>query len=248
MTKFACFRLKVMHHQYLSRLSQPLREFVAHVEEQAGIAIDVIQELRLNKGGPFGVGNLEIEIQAQRVQLFAPTNGYFPDGAVRHEVLHVQRFHLDGVPKLALADAVDWDKSFSDALGQIDNAIEHMVIVPIELELHPERRAHWEAVMANVCSNLHTVPDVERSLAVCLHWPFMSRVFPDSQNFQLLRDYASEFDLSDVATSFSEQFLASSKEDQVGMLFEKFSDILPRERASLEYVNSATGTKQSPIP
>lgn len=237
-----------MHYEFLSRLSQPLREFVAHVEEQAGIAIDVIQELRLNDGGPFGIGNLEIEIQAQRVQLFAPINGYFPDGAVRHEVLHVQRFHLDGVPKLALADAVDWDKPFSDALGQIDNAIEHIAIVPIELEHHPERRAHWEAVMTNVCSNLHTVPDAERCLAVCLHWAFMSQVFPDSHNFQLLRDYAFEFDLSDVSTQFSEQFLASNKEEQVGILFSKFSDILPRGRAALEYINSATGSKQLPIP
>jgi hypothetical protein len=237
-----------MHHEFLYRLSQPLREFVGHVEGQAGIVIYVTQQLRLNNGGPFGVGNLEIEIQAQRVQLFAPTNGYFPDGAVRHEVLHVQRFHLDGVPKLVLADAVEWDKPFSYALGQIDNAIEHIAIVPIELEHHPERRVHWEAVMTNVCSNLHTVPDVERCLAVCLHWPFMSRVFPDSHNFQLLRNYASEFDLVEDATKFSEQFLASSKEEQVSILFSKFSDILPRERAALEYINSVTGTKQLPVP
>jgi hypothetical protein len=54
--------------------------------------------------------------------------------------------------------------------------------------------------------------------------------------------------LSDVATQFSEQFLASNKEEQVGILFSKFSDILPRNRAALEYINSATGTNQFPIP
>jgi hypothetical protein len=237
-----------MQQEYLLRLSEPVRNFVLEVEDAGGIKIHVLQDARLNNGGPSGSGNLEIIIEAQRVNLFAPTNGYFPDGAVRHEVLHVQRFHLDGVPKLALADAVDWDKPFSDALGQIDNAIEHIAIVPIEQEHHPERRTHWEAVMKNVCSNLHTVPDAERCLAVCLHWAFMSQVFPDTLNFQMLRDYASEFDLVDVATSFSEQFLASSKEDQVGMLFAKFSDILPRERAAIEYVNSVTGAKQFPIP
>jgi hypothetical protein len=237
-----------MQQEYLLRLSAPVRDFVFEVEDGLGIKIQVIQDARLNNGGPSGAGNLEIIIEAQRVHLIAPTNGYFPDGAVRHEVLHVQRFHLEDVPKLALADEVDWDKPFSDALGQIDNAIEHIAIVPIELKHHPERRAHWEAVMTNVCSNLHAVPDAERCLAVCLHWSFMSRVFPDSHNFQLLRDYAFEFDLSDVATQFSEQFLASNKEEQVGILFSKFSDILPRERAALEYVNSATGSKQLPIP
>jgi hypothetical protein len=237
-----------MQHEFLFRLSETVRNFVLEIEDAAGIKIHVVQDTRLNNGGPGGSGNLEIIIEAQRVHLFAPTNGYFPEGAVRHEVLHVQRFHLDGVPKLALADAVDWDKPFSDALGQIDNAIEHIAIVPIELEHHPERRAHWEAVMTNVCVNLHTVPDDERCLAVCLHWSFMSQVFPDSQNFQLLRDYASEFDLIEVATKFSEQFLASSKEEQVGIVFSKFSDILPRERAAIEYVNSVTGAKQLPIP
>lgn len=199
-----------MQIEHLALLSESVKEFVLEVEVTAGIKIQIIQDARLNNGGPTGGGNLEVVINVQRVEIFAPTNGYFPDGAVRHEVLHVKRFHLDGVPKLVLSDEVDWDKPFSDALGQIDNAIEHIDIVPIELGLHPERRTHWEAVMTNVCANLHTVPDVERRLAVCLHWTFLTHVLPDSPNFQLLESYARECGLVEIATIFSEQFLASS--------------------------------------
>lgn len=236
-----------MQTEYLALLSESVKEFVLEVEDAAGIQIQVIQDARLNSGGPTGGGNLEVVINAQRVEIFAPTNGYFPDGAVRHEVLHVKRFHLDRVPKLALSDEVDWDKSFSDALGAIDNAIEHIDIVPIELELHPERRRHWEAVMTNVCANLHTVPIAERRLAVCLHWSFMTHVLPDSPNFEPLKSYASEYGLSEIATNFSQQFLAASKEEKAGMLFAEFVDILPRHRAALEYINSATGTTQFSI-
>jgi hypothetical protein len=236
-----------MQQEYLFRLSEPVRDFVLKVESAAGINIQVMQDEKLNSGGPAGVGNLEIIIEARKVHLFIPTNGYFPDGAVRHEVLHVEQFHVRGVPKIVLADTVDWNKSFSDALGQIDNAIEHIVIVPIELRHHPERWAHWEAVMSNVCTNLHTVPDAERCLAVCLHWSFMSQVLPDSPNFEILRNYADIYDLIEVAESFSKQFLALSKEKKVSMLFSKFSDLLPLEHAALEYINSVTGAKQFQI-
>jgi len=237
-----------MQIEYLALLSESVKDFVLEVEEAAGINIQVVPDARLNNGGPTGGGNLEVEINAQRVLLFAPTNGYFPDGAVRHEVLHVERFHIGGVPKIVLAEAVDWDKPFSNALGLIDNAIEHIDIVPIELVHHPERRAHWEAVMTNVCTNLHTAPDEERRLAVCLHWSFMTHVLPESPNFDLLKSYANEFGLSEVATNFSQQFLAASKEEKAGMLFTEFPDILQRHRAALEYINSATGTNQFSIP
>ena len=237
-----------MQIEYLALLSESVKNFVLEVEALAGIGIQVVQEKKLNNGGPTGGGNLEVVINAQRVQIFAPTNGYFPDGAVRHEVLHVKRFHVDGVPKLALSDEVDWDKSFSDALVAIDNAIEHIVIVPVELEFHPERRVHWETVMANVAANVHTAPEAERCLAVCLHWAFMRQVLPESPNFQALRNFAHEYGLEEEAEDFSDQFLSSSKEEMISLLFSKFSNILPRNRVALEYINSVTGTQQFSIP
>lgn len=90
-----------MQPEYLARLSGPVQEFIREVEGKALMDIEVILDSKLNNGGPMGGGSLEIDITARRVLLFAPSNGYFPDGAVRHEVLHVQRFHVDGVPKLA---------------------------------------------------------------------------------------------------------------------------------------------------
>ena len=239
-----------MRSEYLARLSEPVQQFILEVENAAGVDIEVILDLKQNEGGTDGKGYLAAEINAQSIPLFAPTNGYFPDGAVRHEALHVRRFHVEKVPKLALANSEQWDEGFSRALVHIDNAIEHVVIVPIELEFHPERRSHWEAVMRNVCLGLPSVPEDERHLAVCLHWTFLRNVLPNSPSIEIARNFAKKHALLEIAEQFSDRFMSLSarKEELVRLLFNTFPEILPKQRAALEYINRTTGTHQKPIP
>ena len=238
-----------MQPEFLARLSEPVQQFIRDVERDAGIEIIVCLDPRQNDGGTTGQGKLAVVINAQRVLLFAPTNGYFPDGGVRHEALHVQRFHVQGVPKLCLADSEDWDKGFSDALGGLDNAIEHVVIVPVELQFHPDRRDHWEAVMHAVCLGLPEVPEFERGLAVCLHWTFLQHALPGSPSLEVARRFAQEHGLLQMAEEFANRFIAvaHSKEEVVRLIFDTFPDI-PKSRAALEYINCMTGTVQRPIP
>jgi hypothetical protein len=238
-----------MQSEYLARLSEPVQQFILEVEKGAGVDIKVIPDSKQNEGGTSGQGKLAVGIKAQSVQLFAPTNGYFPEGAVRHEVLHVQRFHVEGVPKLVLADNEEWDKGFSDNLCALDNAIEHIVIVPVELQFHPERREHWEVVMRDVCLGLPDVPEGERRLAVCLHWTFLKHVLPNSPQVEVARHFAKRYELLEMADHFADRFIsvAGSKEELVRLLFLTFPEI-PRNRAALEYINSLTGTCQRPIP
>lgn len=238
-----------MHPKYLTRLSEPVQQFILEVEGGAGVDIKVFLDPNLNEGGTTGQGELAVVIKARSVQLFAPTNGYFPDGAVRHEVLHVQRFLVEGVPKLTLADSEKWDKGYSDALGGLDNAIEHVAIVPVELQFHPERRKHWEAVMRNVCLALPDVPEGERRLAVCLHWTFLRHALPDSPSIEIARHFAKRHALLEMADHFADRFMSevASKEELVRLLFLTFPEI-PKNRAALEYINRMTGTRQKPIP
>ncbi len=237
-----------MQPEYLARLSEPVQQFILEVEEGVGVDIKVILDPNQNEGGTTSQGKLAVNIKAQSVQLFAPTNGYFPEGAVRHEVLHVQRFHVEGVPKLALADNEEWDKGFSDALGALDNAIEHIVIVPVELQFHPERSEHWEVVMRDVCLGLPDVPEGERRLAVCIHWTFLKHVLPNSPQVEVARHFAKKYELLEMADHFADRFIsaAGSKEELVRLLFLTFPEI-QRSRAALEYINCMTGTSQRPI-
>ncbi|MCW5643990.1 MAG: hypothetical protein KIT63_17965 [Rhodoferax sp.] len=188
-------------------------------------------------------------IEERRNFIFAPTNGYFPDGAVRHELLHVKRFHIDGVPKLTAAVAARGRGGISpDAMGHLDNAIEHIVIVPWELRLHPERREHWVAVLHGVCSALPDVPREELNLALCMHWTFLRHVLPESQPAETARRFAVEHGLLEMADRFAGRFLAAdSKEAAVQLLFATFPEV-NKELAALEYISSRAGTVQRPIP
>jgi|GEM_PF-2925536 len=237
-----------MQTEYLGLLSESVQQFILEVEKSAGVDINVVPDINLNEGGPNGKGNLSIIIKDRTIQLFAPTNGYFPNGAVRHEVLHVHRFHVEGVPKLA-ADNENWDKVFSDRLVGLDNVVEHLAIVPVELQFHPERLTHWEALMRNVCLELPNIPEGDRSLAVCLHWTFLRHVLPNSPSVEIMRNFARDHELLEMAVDFADQFIAAaaSKEELVRLIFLTFPEI-PKNRAALEYINSITGTCQKPIP
>lgn len=242
--------LRHMQPEYLDRLSDPLQQFIHDVEKGAGVEIKVILHPKQNGGGTTGQGKLEVVIKAQSIQILAPTNGYFPEGAVRHEVLHARRIHVEGVPMLVLADTVVWDQGFSDALIAIDNAIEHVIIVPEELQFHPERHEHWEAVMRDVCLGLPSVPEHERHLAVCLHWTFLQHVLPNSPSVEIARDFAKSNALLEMAHDFADRFIsiAASKEQLVELLFHNFQEILPKNRAALEYISSTKRIYQKPIP
>lgn len=175
--------------------------------------------------------------------------GYFPDGGVRHEVLNVKRFHCKGIPKLVLADSASWDEALSQGLCALDNAIEHVTIAPVELQFDPDRRQHWEAVVKDACAGLSEVPELERGLAVCMHWTFLVHALPDSPSMQVLRQFAGDHGLLETASRFAERFVsaAGSKEAVVQLLFETFHE-LPKSRAALEYISAATGTRHVPIP
>lgn len=107
-----------MQPNYLDRLNGSVQNFVHAVEAKSGVPIVVVPDPELNNGGPFGQGNLEVVVRAREILLHAPTNAYFPDGAVRHEVLHVKRCHIDGVPQLVLADCLR-DCAGSELLSEL---------------------------------------------------------------------------------------------------------------------------------
>ncbi|TXG99900.1 MAG: hypothetical protein E6R08_00265 [Nevskiaceae bacterium] len=238
-----------MQPEFFGRLSRPVQEFVLEVEHRTQIDIQVALDDRLNGAGPFGRGNLEVEIEAKRIQIHAPSNGYFPDGAVRHEVLHAARFHLEGVPKIALADEEPWNQGLADALTHLDNAIEHLIIVPVELHHHPERRPHWEAMLREVCSGLPGVPPEHRRLAVFMHWTFLRHVLPGSPQIEVIKAFAMAHDLFDAAQRFAGQLLAAAhcKEEMARLIF-LTSPELPKQHAAFEYIRNSASTSQAPIP
>lgn len=240
----------VMQAHYLARLSPPVRAFVEEVEAVAGFAIDVVEDPARDDKGPDGAGSLSVEVEATWARIYAPTNGYFVDGAVRHEVLHVHRHHGNKVPRLVLAEEIPMEPEFENGLREVDNALEHLVIVPIELLHHPERRPHWEAVLANVWNKeIHKATELDRRIAACLHGSFMRHVLPDSPVMKVGLACQNAYGLRGEAENFADLALPllGDKVALVKAFFDWFEE-LPRDWAELNYLNVVAGTTRQQIP
>lgn len=235
-----------MQADYLHLLSPAVQAFVEEVEAGAGLTIEVVPNAELNDGGPAGQGKLSIDIESQSIRLNTPTNGYFPDGAVRHEVLHAHRLHVAHVPRLAVAEDADWDPAFESGLTQVDNALEHLVIVPTELQHHPERLAHWDAVMSQLWGQkLAQSNALDRRIGVCLHWAFLRHVTPTSPVLEIAMAFMQTHNLTAEADAFADHLLPrlGNKVDVAQAFFDWFGEV-PKTRVALEYLSSVNGTMQ----
>lgn len=238
-----------MQADYLQLLSPAVQALVEEVEAGAGLAIEVVPSAELNNGGPYGQGKLSIDIESQSIRLNAPTNGYFPDGAVRHEVLHAHRLHVAQVPRLAVAEDADWDPAFESGLTQVDNALEHLVIVPMELQHHPLRQEHWDAVMSQVWGQkLPQADALDRRIGACLHWTFLRHVTPTSPVLEIATAFLQTHNLTAEADAFVGHLVPrlGNKVDVARAFFDWFVEV-PKSRVALEYLNSAKGTTQVPL-
>ena len=237
-----------MQPEYLVRLSPDVATFVQEVEAAAGTDIEVVKDEKLNTGGPYGQGKLKVEAHTTPVRLLAPTNGYFPDGGVVHEALHVRRVRVEGVPLLAGAD--DCDPELEQGLYALDNALEHIAIVPEELARRPERLAHWESVMHRTWSQ--DLPRMAghptQRIWALMHWTFVREVLAESEVTNMARGFLVSMGLQSEADAFANELLEvlADKPTAVRLCLERFG--LPRKMAALEFVSSETGTKQEPIP
>jgi hypothetical protein len=133
----------------------------------------------------------------------------------------------------------------------VDNALEHLVIVPVELGYHPERRAHWEAVMERTWSvDLAAAHNqLDRRISACLHWTFLRHVLPDSPLIDSAITAMEACYLRAEADDFCDQLipLLNNKLSVIQLFFSWFSNI-PKDRVAVEYLNCITGTTLSPIP
>ncbi len=236
-----------MQPDYLARLSPDVRAFVQEVEAAAGVDIEVAPHEQLNTGGPFGHGKLKVEVHTTPVRLLAPTNGYFPDGGVVHEVLHMRRTRAEGVPLLVGAD--ECGPELEQGLSSLDNALEHLAIVPEELTRRPERLEHWEAVMRRTWSE--DLPRMAghpaQRIWALVHWAFMRDVLAESEVVTIARAFLAGTGLQAEADTFADELLAvlADKPTAVRLCLKRFG--LPQEMAALEFVSSETGARQVAI-
>ena len=108
-----------MDKKYLDQLSSDTIQLVFLIETHIDREI-VVREVPERK-------NLGCEIE--NYTILTPQDK-FPDSSVLHELLHIRRFLVDGVPRLVVCAEYDpVDPSFETRVTKLDNNFEHLFIV-----------------------------------------------------------------------------------------------------------------------
>jgi len=173
-------------------------------------------------------------------KILIPTREHFPDDSVLHELLHIRRFLLHGIPRIIASPTYNnWTSELNKALGNLDNSLEHLVIVPEELEHRPKRKSYWENVMHRVLEEIESanISDDDRKRLALINWVFIQHVVPE----HTLIDKASKLILylaaNDRARRITEALISSlhSKERTAKLCFKHLC--LQEEAGCLEYVD-----------
>lgn len=79
--------------------------------------------------------------ESKQPRILAPTLDNLPEGSIIHELLHLKRWSIEGVKRLVASDS--YFERDNDILT-LDNAIEHIFILPEEIQRYPRRSGYWE--------------------------------------------------------------------------------------------------------
>lgn len=227
-----------MAPSFLILLPGWLVDLIAETEAAIGfeIQVAVVPELQ----------HLKVNVGASVAQILTPTIERFQAASVYHELLHVRRQLVEGVPRLDASSAIEDGVHFLSIQKQAareDNAIEHLVTVPIELERFPERRAYWEGIVERNLGEVAEgrLPEPHSRATLIGTWLFLKLVLAGSPSepvlLQTLQDRGLVQD-AELAVGLVGQHLG----DKPGLVRAWFKalghDI---GLVELEYLNPATG-------
>lgn len=201
-----------------------LRKLVAKIESHADLRIEVEVSDQQTMACEFG---------KRTARILIPDTGPPRGASVFHELLHLKRYFVDGVPKLIYCDDEHEFEDDDDArtprlFARLDNQIEHLFIVPRELARYRSERRYWEARMGALLTD-PMLPDDGALVA----WEFVHRVLKSGVLSDAAQAQVHQRGLGDACDRFH-QAVEESKEAATLCLFETFAPAkLPR--ACLDY-------------
>lgn len=131
---------KVARAKVLSTLPQKAVDLVSEIEEFAGTEIGFQDYTILKMAGSKDTDSEAIYADHTRAYVSVPDLDSINSMAVVHELLHLKRYWIDGVPQM---EAKDDRGSNVELAAAIDNCLEHLVIVPLERDYGFDPGPHW---------------------------------------------------------------------------------------------------------
>jgi hypothetical protein len=138
-----------LREQVLDRLPQVGVDLLAEIEAFAGVQVQ-FAGLKAPRSptdpDPFGPENNVSDTYA--IIRFPDVTRLTPEGLV-HELLHIQRYWVEGIPQLYPRPPNDVPGNLKTS-GDVENTLEHMVIVPRQANLGVPDADHWNVNAARI--------------------------------------------------------------------------------------------------
>lgn len=158
-----------------------------------------------------------------------------------HELLHMRRFLVHGVPQIVVnEDYNDWTPELERGLTNLDNGLEHLVIVPEEIVRFPVRRQYWASVMTRKLEGIRVNllnPDDRRRHAL-VNWLFIDHVLMEEAQCQSADSLLDELGLRQQAYAFRDAVIPvlAVKEETVRRCLAQLH--IPLATVALQYIDS----------
>jgi hypothetical protein len=228
----------VMKKTYLCRLGSEIQALVEDIERRSGIEICVETDdsrVGRNVGEP---DPLACVIDESEARLLVPSSTELSDGPVLHELLHIHRFLVEGVPQISVCED-RWTPHLEQVFAQLDNNLEHLVIVPLEIQRIPERHGLWVKKFRRVLSQVRDgkLPKADQKFLAIYGRFFVDYVLKDTTLLELSESILDTLGLQSEAEVFRQKIFSalSSKEAAIRVVVDLFK--LDPSLICLDYLN-----------
>ena len=214
-----------MKNNYLTMLPDDIQAFVLDIELKAVIDIRVAVDDSRTGRHPDEPDPLACDIDEDGATILIPRADYFPDGSVLHELMHINRFLVEKVPRINICDS-HWDPKLETVFAQLDNNLEHLIIVPEELRRRPARRGRWVLVIERTLSEIRSgkLLQGDRDFLGIYTLAFIEHVLDDSCLRESSESILDELGLRYRAAAFRDAIIPAlaSKETTTRICVEQF--------------------------
>jgi hypothetical protein len=157
-----------MKAQVLQQLAPNIIQLVERIEGYAGMEIGVEEK----------PGRASHNVSHQHAVIFCDNLTNIPTQGMVHELLHIERTWMQQIPVLATKSL---DDPLADGVIDIDNRLEHLVIVPKEAEYGFDPYEYWnlEAHRWWNGDRCHKMASEHRRLNMLMEWLATKRIVAD---------------------------------------------------------------------
>lgn len=227
-----------MEQRFLEKLNAETQRLVREIEEFASVEIEVRPTPAPSSGAAAHAKAVALLASEDGATLLYRDEQEFGTQSVLHELLHLHRYWVDFVPQLLPLEDPDGDKTM--IAHQVENTLEHLVIVPKEAEYGLEPYAQLNETTRKIWQD-YPWPDISEPWArrknAFLSWLTTRFLVNDAGVMAMAQQALTQEALLEEAKSFTDKIarVVGSKEHCISTAI-RFLHI-PRQEATLAYLD-----------